>query len=99
MTSGKKGKKGVKLADTLLAQLRDSRQAASLYLVNGFQMKGEVVEFDEESVLFRHKGIHQLVMRSAVASMYPISKSSQGDDGWWRALAPTEMAQKADSRE
>ncbi len=91
------GKKGTKLADGLLARLRDSGQAASLYLVNGFQMKGEVVEFDDESVLFRHKGVHQLVMRSAVASMYPISRSSQGEDEWWRALAPAETPPKADS--
>ena len=94
MTSGKKDKK---LGDSLLARLRDSRQSTSLYLVNGFQMKGEVVEFDDESVLFRHKGVHQLVMRSAVASMYPISKSSQGEDEWWRALAPAEGSEKADS--
>ena len=92
MTSGKKG---AKLADSFFAQLRDSRQAVSLYLVNGFQMKGEVVEFDDESVLFRHKGVHQLVMRSAVASMYPISKSSQGEDEWWRALTPAEKPRES----
>ena len=88
-------KKGMKLSDRLLTQLRNSRQDASLYLVNGFQMKGAVVEFDDESVLFRHKGVHQLVMRSAVASMYPISRTSQAEDEWWRALAPAEIPQKA----
>ena len=40
-------KKGMKLSDRLLTQLRNSRQDASLYLVNGFQMKGAVVEFDD----------------------------------------------------
>ena len=87
--------KGAKLADRLLTELRDTQQDASLYLVNGFQMKGEVVEFDDESVLFKHKDVHQLVMRSAVASMYPLSRTSQGEDEWWRALAPAGTKRRA----
>ena len=94
MTSS--GKIGGKLVDAFLAELRESQQSASLYLVNGFQLKGEVVEFDDEAVLFKHKGVHQLVMRSAVASMYPLAKPSRGENDWWRAYAPVEVAQRAD---
>ena len=93
MATGKKKK--IKLVDRFLAEARDGGLPSSLYLVNGFQMKGEVVEFDDESVLFKHKGVHQLVMRAAVASMYPLAKSRQSQDEWWRAYSEAEAAQTA----
>ena len=77
------------LAHRLLTEMRDTRRAVSLYLVNGFQLKGEILEFDGETILFKLKGAHQLVMRSAVATMYPLPGSSQeSGDEWWRAYAP-----------
>ena len=61
-----------------------------MYLVNGFQLKGEIVAFDEETILFNHKNVHQLVMRSGVASMYPIPSSRQGANDWWRGYVSSE---------
>ena len=96
MTSSKN--MSTRLVDRFLAEMRDTQQSTSLYLASGFQMKGEVVEFDDEAVLFRHKGVHQLVMRSAVASMYPLGKSKRGEDEWWRAYAPAEVGETADAK-
>ena len=95
MANSKKSKG--KLVDRFLVEARDGGLSSSLYLVNGFQMKGEVVEFDDEAVLFKHKGVHQLVMRAAVASMYPLVKSRQSDDEWWRAYSDAEVALTADA--
>ena len=78
------------LVDQFLQEAFDSRQPLSLYLVNGFQLKGEIVAFDKESILFKHKDIHQLVMRSALAGMYPLAKSKGGANEWWRTYVPTE---------
>ena len=69
------------LVDQLLEELKDNRRMASVYLVNGFQLKGEIVEFDSEAILVKVRESHQLVMRSAVASMYPAAED------WWAALA------------
>jgi len=78
----------VSLAEQFLADMLDRHQPLSVYLVNGFQFKGEVVAFDEETVLFKHKDVHQLIMRAAVATMYPLA-GSQGDASeWWRSYAP-----------
>lgn len=74
----------ITLANRFLKEARDTHQAVSMYLVSGFQLKGEVVEFDEETILFKHKNGHQLVMRSAVAVMYPLPKSKGGEDEWWQ---------------
>ena len=73
------------LADRFLEDARDAVLLVSVYLVSGFQLKGNVVEFDKESILFIHKSVHQLVMRSAVASMYPSARSKDGADEWWQA--------------
>ena len=72
------------LVDRFLTDMRDSQSTVSIYLVSGFQLKGEVVQADTEAILFSHRGVHQLVMRSAVATMYPV-RPPGGDGGeWWR---------------
>ena len=83
-----KSKKRVTLAERLLVDMRDTQGNVSLYLVNGFQMKGRIVEFDQEAILFKLKDAHQLVMRSAVASMYPIRDSRGDTNEWWRSYGP-----------
>ena len=72
------------LNDRFLRDVRDARRQVSLYLISGFQLKGEVVEFDDETILFKHRDVHQLVMRSAVAATYPLPSSKRGSDEWWR---------------
>lgn len=72
------------LANRFLKDARDTHQPVSLYLISGYQLKGEVVEFDEETILFKRKDGHQLVMRSAVVVMYPLVRSKGGADEWWR---------------
>jgi|TARA_Y100000031_G_scaffold52571_1_gene60134 host factor-I protein len=72
--------KAATLADQFFRDALDTGQALSLYLVNGFQLKGQVLAFDTETILFKHKGVHQLVLRSAVATMYVIRSSKRGVD-------------------
>ena len=76
------------LADRFLTEARDTQQLVSLYLVNGFQLKGPVVEFDSETILFKHKNVHQMVMRAAVANMFPMPRPRQEGEEWWRKYGP-----------
>lgn len=85
-------KKAIPLGNRFLEDARETHRRVSVYLVNGFQLKGEVVSFDEETILFKrirtgracgHVG-HQLVRRSAVAVMYPLLKSKSQAEEWWR---------------
>ena len=86
--NGTRYEAGATLADRLLKDMHHTARAVSVYLVNGFQMKGEVVEFDGESILLKLKDAHQLVMRSAVATMYPLPVSKGAADEWWRSYVP-----------
>ena len=72
------------LAERFLSDARASRRGISLYLLSGFQLKGQVVEVDSDTILFKHRGVHQIVMRSAVATMYPLPTSNQANDDWWQ---------------
>ncbi len=71
------------LADRFLNDARDTHRAVSLYLLSGFQLKGEVLEFDEETILLKGRGGHQLVMRSGVATMYPLGRAQGEASEWW----------------
>ena len=73
------------LADRFLEHAQEARTPVSIYLMSGFQLKGQVVGYDEATILFSHKGAHQLLMRSAVASMYPVLDDRQDASEWWRA--------------
>ena len=74
------------LTERFLEDAHQHRWAVSVYLVNGFQLKGEVIEYDAESVLFKHKEVHQLINRSAIATMYPVSASKGPAAEWWKGL-------------
>lgn len=72
------------LANRFLTDVCETHEPVSMYLVSGFQLKGEVTAFDDDTILFKRKDMHQLVMRSAVAVMYPLSKSKNAPEAWWR---------------
>ena len=76
------------LTDRFLIDMRDSQSTISVYLVSGFQLKGEVVQADSDAILFSHRGVHQLVMRSAVATMYPVRQRGQDGGEWWQGYLP-----------
>ena len=77
------------LAQRFFKDAQDTQRPVSMYLVNGFQLKGEVVAFDSETVLFKHKEAHQLVMRSAVATMYPLPNPKLDAGQWWLSYEST----------
>ena len=79
------------LADRLLGDMKESGRPLSLYLVNGFQMKGEIVDYDHATILIKLKDAHQLVMRPAVASMYPLGSADSGA-GWWLAYSSADSS-------
>ncbi len=76
------------LTERFLKDAYQHRWAVSVYLVSGFQLKGEVIEYDAETVLLKHKEVHQLINRSAIATMYPVSASKGPPAEWWKGLRP-----------
>lgn len=59
------------LQDNFLNQLRKDNILATIFLVNGFQIKGSIRSFDNFTVLLDVDGKQQLVYKHAVSTIIP----------------------------
>ncbi len=59
------------LQDNFLNQLRKENISATIFLVNGYQIKGSIRSFDNFTVLLDVDGKQQLVYKHAVSTIIP----------------------------
>ena len=59
------------LQDYLLSKLRRSRMGATVFLVNGFQIRGEIRGFDSFVVVIYSDGKQQMVYKHAISTVSP----------------------------
>lgn len=64
-------KAAVSLQDFFLNQLRKENVPVTVYLVNGFQLRGTVKSFDNFTVLLDSDGRQQLVYKHALSTITP----------------------------
>ena len=65
------GKQGATLQDVFLNQVRKERLPVTMYLINGFQMRGLVKGFDSFTVVMDCDGKQTLVYKHAISSISP----------------------------
>lgn len=68
------------LQDLLLSRLRRSRTGVTVFLVNGFQIRGEIRGFDAFVVLIYSDGRQQMVYKHAISTIAPEHPVSLEDD-------------------
>ncbi len=74
-------KKEFILQDRFLNSARMSGTPVTVYLVNGFQLRGNVEAFDSFTVLFTVDGRQQLVYKHAISTVVPARNlAMQGDN-------------------
>ena len=61
----------VNLQDTFLNQLRKENISTTVFLVNGYQIKGIIRSFDQFTVLIDVEGKQQLVYKHAISTVIP----------------------------
>lgn len=66
--------KSVNLQDMYLNQLRKNSIFLTVFLLNGFQLKGTVKSFDNFTVLLESEGKQHLIFKHAISTFSP-SKS------------------------
>lgn len=66
--------KAINLQDLLLNQLRKDRVPVTVFLTNGFQIKGTVRGFDNFVVLLESEGKQHMIYKHAISTVCP-SKS------------------------
>jgi host factor-I protein len=59
------------LQDVFLNSARGSRQLVTVFLVNGFQMRGTVTGFDSFTVVLDTEGKQQLIYKHAISTIVP----------------------------
>ncbi|MDR3287989.1 MAG: RNA chaperone Hfq [Peptococcaceae bacterium] len=65
-------KSAINLQDTFLNQVRKENLPVTIYLVNGFQLKGIVKGFDNFTVLVEFEGKQQMVYKHAISTIMPL---------------------------
>ena len=59
------------LQDLFLNQTRKDRQSVTLFLMNGFQMRGIITGFDQFVIMLQSDGRQQMIYKHAVSTMTP----------------------------
>jgi host factor-I protein len=59
------------IQDTVLTKLLRSRMAVTVFLVNGFQLRGEIRGYDPFVVVIHSDGKQQMVYKHAISTIVP----------------------------
>lgn len=62
------------LQDQMLNGLRKDRQMITVFLMNGFQMKGTVAGFDDFTVILETDDKQQMIYKHAISTLIPSKK-------------------------
>lgn len=62
----------VNIQDHYLNQLRKTRGSVTVFLTNGFQLRGTVKAFDNYTVLLETEGKEQLIYKHAISTFAPL---------------------------
>jgi len=63
--------KSQNLQDVFLNQARCGKQFVTVFLVNGFQLRGMVTGFDNFTVILDSEGKQQLIYKHAISTIIP----------------------------
>jgi len=61
----------IDLQDTFLNAARQEKVMLTVFLVNGFQLKGTIAGFDNFTVVFYAEGKQQLIYKHAISTIVP----------------------------
>ncbi len=60
------------LQDLMLNEVRKEHTPVTLFLMNGFQMKGIITGFDSFVVVLSSEGKQQMIYKHAISTMVPL---------------------------
>ncbi|SFK28796.1 RNA-binding protein Hfq [Halobacillus dabanensis] len=66
----------VNIQDNYLNQLRKERMQVTVFLLNGYQLRGVVKAFDNFTVLLETEGKQQLIFKHAISTFAPVKNIS-----------------------
>jgi host factor-I protein len=63
--------KSINIQDTFLNQLRKDSIPVTVYLTNGFQIRGQIRAFDNFTIVIDSEGRQQMVYKHAISTFMP----------------------------
>ena len=72
--------KPINIQDNYLNQLRKNEIFVTVFLLNGFQLKGVVKSYDNFTVLFESDGKQQLIYKHAISTFAPSKAVKLSDE-------------------
>lgn len=66
-------KKTANLQDVFLTKARKQNAPLTVFLVNGFQMRGSVTGFDSFTIVLMSEGRQQLIYKHAISTIAPLT--------------------------
>ena len=72
------------LQDIFLTQVRRERRTVTMFLMNGFQMRGCITGFDAFTVVLTSDGKQQIIYKHAISTIVPerpIPLTDGGEEG------------------
>jgi len=73
--------KALNLQEIFLNQVRKVKTPVTVFLVNGFQIRGQVTGFDSFTVVLDVEGRQQLVYKHAISTIQPVKAVKFAEDG------------------
>jgi host factor-I protein len=73
-------KQNVNIQDFFLNQIRKENIPVTVYLVNGFQLRGYVKAFDNFTIVIDSEGKQQMVYKHAISTFAPVRSVSLQPD-------------------
>lgn len=68
--------KSINLQDTFLNSLRKNNIFVTVFLLNGFQLKGLVKSYDNFTILLESEGKQNLIYKHAISTFVPAKQVS-----------------------
>ena len=65
-------KQNVNLQDVFLNKVRKENIGITIFLINGYQIKGYVKGFDNYTIILESEGKQQLIYKHAISNIIPI---------------------------
>ena len=60
------------LQETFLASARRSETPVTVFLMNGFQMRGVITDFDDSTVVLTVEGRQNMIYKHAISTISPL---------------------------
>ncbi|WP_067931262.1 RNA chaperone Hfq [Alicyclobacillus kakegawensis] len=74
-------KQPINIQDTFLNQIRKERIPITVYLVNGFQIRGTLRAFDNFTIILDSDGKQQMIYKHAISTFTPLRSVNLTFDG------------------